>query len=56
MSKVASEVKAITDAKWIKNLEELDTIRDITWTNIDIDITIQELVVEIKALPAVDSD
>ena len=30
MSKVASEVKSIIDAKWIKCLEELDTIRNVT--------------------------
>ena len=40
MSKVASEVKAINDAKYIKNLEELDTIIDITWPDIDTNITI----------------
>ena len=40
MSKIYLEFKAMTDAKWIKYLEELDTIRDIMWPDIDIDITI----------------
>lgn len=56
MCKVATKVKAIIDAKWTKCLEELDTIRDVTWPDIDADITIWELIVDIKALPIGDSD
>lgn len=40
IGKVIAEVKAIKDEKWSKCLDELNTIRDETWPNIDINISI----------------
>ena len=56
MSKVDDEIKATIDTKWSNCLEELDTIRDVTWHDIDIDITIWEMVTDIKAFQTGDSD
>lgn len=56
MGKVIAEVKAITDAKWNKCLDELNTIRDVTWPDIDTYISIWEVIAGIKALPSGDCD
>ena len=52
MPKVTIEVKAIIDAKWTKCLEDLDTIKNATWLDIELDIVIWELIGNIKALPS----
>ena len=40
MNKFVGDSKAITDAKCNKCLEELNTIKEATWLDIDIDIAI----------------
>ena len=56
MNKSVGDSKAITDAKWNKCLEELNTIKDATWPDIDIDISIWEVIADIKAFPADESE
>ena len=38
MNMSVGDRKAITDAKWNKCLEEINTIKDATWPNVDIEI------------------
>ena len=54
--KITIEVKAIKNVKWKKFLEEWNVIRGATWPNVDTDISIWEVIVEINALPLMDSD
>ena len=54
MNKSVGDSKAITDAKWNKSLEELTTIKDATWLDIENDITIWEVISDIKAFPSED--
>ena len=56
MNKSVGYSKAVTDAKWNKCIEELTTIKDATWPNVDIDIAIWEVIADIKAFPADDSE
>ena len=43
------------DAKWNKCLEELNTINEATWLDIDTDVAIQEVIVDVKAFPTDES-
>ena len=56
MSKVTTEVKGITNVKCTKCRDELDVVRNATWLDVDIDITIWEVISNIKFLPSSDSD
>ena len=56
MNKLVGDSKAIIDAEWNKCIEELNTIKDATWPNVDIDITIWEVIANIKAFPTDDSE
>ena len=56
MNKSVGDSKVITDAKWNKCLEELNTIKEATWPYIDTDITIWEAIADIKAFPADESE
>ena len=56
MNKSVRESKAITNAKWNKCLEELNTIKDATWLDIDTDIAIWEVIADIKAFPVDESE
>ena len=56
MNKLVGDSMNITNAKWNKNLEELTTIKDATWLDIENDIAIWEVVADIKAFPFEDSD
>lgn len=56
MRKVTGELKEITNTKWNKYLEELDAVRDATWPDVDTDISIWEVIVDIKDISSVDSD
>ena len=49
MNKSVGDSKRITNAKWNKCLEELNTIKDATWPNVDTDISIWEVIVDIKS-------
>ena len=40
MNELVGDSKEITDAKWNKCLEELNTIKEATWPDVDIDIAI----------------
>lgn len=56
MSKVNVEVRAMKNFKWTKCLDQLETIKITTWPYVDIDITIWELIVDLKAFPSASSD
>ena len=56
INKLVGDNTTITDAKWKRRIGELTTIKDATWPNIENDITIWEVVIEIKAFPSKDSD
>ena len=56
MNKLVGDSRAITDAKWNKCIKELTAIKDATWLNIENDITIWEVISDIKAFPSEDSD
>ena len=56
MKKSVGDSKAITDAKWNKCLEELNTMKDATWPDIDTDIAIWEVIADIKAFPIDESE
>ena len=56
MSKVSGDVKAITDSKWNKCIEELNVVRDATWPEIDSDVVIWELIADIKDLLSQEDD
>ena len=43
--------KVVVDASWIKCLNELNMVRDDTWLELDTDITIWEVITEIKTYP-----
>jgi hypothetical protein len=51
LNKFVAECKAITDAKWTKNVDEFKGVKTATWPDIDTDIAIWEAVASIKALP-----
>lgn len=40
MKKIIREGKAIIDAKWTKNISELEVVRNTTWPIVDTDIAI----------------
>ena len=56
MNKSVGDSKAIIDAKWKKCIEEVNIIKDATWPYVDTDIAIWEVIADIKAFPAEDSD
>jgi hypothetical protein len=56
MNKITAEGKAITDAKWTKNISELEVVRNTTWPFVDTDIAIWEVIADIKAIPSVEDD
>ena len=56
MNNSIGDSKAITDAKWNKCLEELNTIKDATWPNVDTNIAILEVIADIKAFPTDESE
>ena len=56
MKKSVGYSKAIIDAKWKKCIEELNTIKDDTWLDVDNDIPIWEVILDIKAFPIDDSE
>ena len=56
MNKLVGDSRAITYAKWNKCINELTTIKDATWLDIENDIAIWEVVVDIKAFLVEDSN
>ena len=56
MNKIVAEVRALMDTKWIKCLTELNTIREATWPDEKSDITIWEVIADIKVIPSRDRD
>ena len=56
MNSSVGDSKEINDAKWNKCLEELKMIKDATWPNVDMDIAIWEVIVDVKAFLANESE
>lgn len=56
MNKITGEGKAITDAKWTKNISKLEAIRNSAWPLVDTDIAISKVIEDIKAIPSVEDD
>ena len=54
MSKVILEVKAIIYVNWRKCLKELNAVN--TWHDVDTDISIWEVIADVKAIPSNDSN
>ena len=56
MNKSVGDSQAITYAKWKKIVEELTTIKDATWLDIKNNITIWDVIADIKSFPFEDND
>ena len=56
MNKLVGDSKAIIDSKWKKIMEELIAIKDATCIDIKNDITIWEVISDIKDFPSKDND
>lgn len=56
MNKITGEGKAITDAKWTKNISGLEAVRNTAWPIMDTDISIWGVIADIKEIPSVEDD